>query len=177
MQDERYTTLAIWLHWTVAFLIAAAFILGLTVDAFPKSWDGAVINLHVLLGLSILVLSAVRVWWRLTHRPPDLPIEVSAVIKRVSHLGHFLLYALMFVVPLIGVPTLLYRGRGIDFGLFRIAPVFDRDAQIFRPLTDIHEIAAYALILLAVGHMAAAVYHHFMLKDRLLFRMMGSRFP
>jgi cytochrome b561 len=172
---ERYTTPAIWLHWLIALLIICAFILGLTVDAFPKSWDGAIVNLHVLLGLGVLVLSIARIWWRLSHRPPLLPEGTSALTRQASLVGHSLLYIMMVAVPLIGLPTLLYRGRGIDLGLFQIASPFARDPQIFRPLTENHEIAAYALVLLAVGHAIAAVYHHVILKDRLLLRMMRSR--
>lgn len=172
MQVERYSRLAIWLHWAIALMIVAAFALGLTVDAFPKSWDDAVVNLHVLLGLGILVLSALRLWWRFSHRPPELPTQTTMLIRRLSHGGHFLLYILMFVVPLIGVPTLLFRGRGIDFGLFQVSPLLARDPQIFRPLTEIHELAAYALVLVAVGHTLAALYHHFILKDRLISRML-----
>lgn len=175
MRDARYSSTAIWLHWVTAFLIIAAFVLGLTVDEFPKSWDGAIVNLHVLIGLSILVLSGARLWWRISHRPPELPITVSPLVRRVSLGGHFLLYTLMFVVPLIGVPTLLFRGRGIDFGLFQIPPLLARDPQIFRPLTEVHEIAAYALILLAIGHAIAALYHQFILKDGILLRILGAR--
>jgi cytochrome b561 len=83
----------------------------------------------------------------------------------------------MFVVPLIGVPTLLYRGRGIDFGLFQVLSPFVRDPQIYRPLTESHEIAAYALVLLAAGHALAAIYHHVILKDRLMLRMMRPPSP
>lgn len=177
MLIERYSTPAIWLHWIIALLIICAFVLGLTVDVFPKSWDGAIVNLHVLLGLGVLVLSGARVWWRLTHRPPALPTGTSALTRRLSHIGHILLYVMMFVVPLIGIPTLLYRGRGIDFGIFQISSPFARDPQIFRPLTDNHEIAAYALVLLAAGHAMAAIYHHAILKDRLLLRMTRPRLP
>lgn len=177
MPVERYTTPAIWLHWLIALLIVCAFILGLTVDTFPKSWDGTIVNLHVLLGLGVLVLSIARMWWRLTHLPPALPQGTSALTRRASLLGHGLLYFMMVAVPLIGIPTLLYRGRGIDFGLFQIASPFVRDPQIFRPLTDNHEIAAYALVLLAAGHAIAAIYHHVVLKDRLLLRMTRPRSP
>ncbi len=175
MPDESYGQTAIWLHWTIALLIVIAFGLGLTVDDFPKSWDGAVVNTHVLLGLAVLVLSAFRLYWRISHVPPALPPQGGPLLTRMAHLGHFLLYAMMFVVPLVGIPTLLYRGRGIDFGLFQIPPLLARDPQIFKPLTQIHEIVAYALIGLAIGHVIAALYHQFVLKDGLMSRMLGRR--
>jgi cytochrome b561 len=77
----------------------------------------------------------------------------------------------MIVVPLIGIPTLLYRGRGIDFGILQLAPLVPRTPEIYRPLTDVHELAAYALVLLAAGHILAALYHQYVLRDGLVGRM------
>jgi cytochrome b561 len=169
---QQYDRIAISLHWTIALLILAAFGLGLTVDDFPKSWDAAVVNAHVLLGLGVLGLSVARLAWRLGHKPPPLLKSGSPLVEALARLAHGLLYLLMLTVPLIGVPTLLYRGRGIDLGLFAIGPVLPRTPTIFHPLTEIHELSAYALLLLAGGHALAALYHHWVLRDRTLARMM-----
>ena len=174
--EESYSNTAIWLHWSIAVLIVLAFAIGLTVDDFPKSWDKIVVNTHVLIGLAILALSAARLYWRFSHVPPALPLQAGPLLTRVAHLGHFLLYTMMFVVPLVGIPTLLYRGRGIDFGLFQLPPLLARTPQLFKPLTQIHELTAYALIGLAVGHVVAALYHQLVLKDALMLRMLGKRF-
>ncbi len=176
VREESYGKTAIWLHWIIAVLIVLAFAIGLMVDDFPKSWDKAVVNTHVLIGLAVLALSAARLYWRFTHVPPTLPLQVGPLLTKVAHLGHFLLYTMMFVVPLVGMPTLLYRGRGIDFGLLQLPPLLARAPQIFKPLTQIHELTAYALIGLAVGHVVAALYHQLVLKDGLMSRMLGHRF-
>src|SRR4051812_33675058 len=110
MANSRYDVVAIVLHWTIAFLIAAAFLLGITVDAFPKAWDGAVVNTHVLIGLSVLALTIVRIGWRISNNPPPLPNTDNMVVGKMSKLVHLLLYGLMLAVPAIGIPTLLYRG-------------------------------------------------------------------
>ena len=81
----------------------------------------------------------------------------------------------MIVVPLIGFVPLFARGRGVNFGLFQIASPIERTKDWIGPTTEIHEIAAYALIALAVGHIAAAIYHQVALKDGLLLRMMPER--
>ena len=175
MPNQRYAPIAIQLHWLTALLIIAAFALGLTVDNFPKAYTGAIINLHALLGVAILVLTLVRLGWRLSHRPPELDAASGPVIRLASKAVHVLLYALMVLVPLIGFPTLFYRGRGLDFGLLQIAPFLPRTPEIFRPLTDVHEIAAFALIGLAIAHLLAALYHQFVLKDGLLSRMTLAR--
>lgn len=77
----------------------------------------------------------------------------------------------MLVVPVIGIPTLFYRGRGIDLGLVTIASPFARTPGIFRPLTEVHELTAFALVGLAAGHIAAALYHQWVRKDQIMRRM------
>ena len=169
--SQRYHVVAIYIHWAVALLIGVNFVLGLTVDNFPKSWTDAVINTHALAGLAVLVLTLVRLWWRLGHKPPDYPNSIGPLVRRLSHLVQWALYVLMLAVPLIGVPTLLYRGRGLDFGLFALTSPVARTPDIFHPLTELHELAAFALIGLAVGHVLAALYHEFVRKDEIMRRM------
>ena len=171
----RYDRGAIFLHWAIALLIAAAFLLGLTVDDFPKAYKDAVVNAHSLLGLGVLLLTLVRIGWRFGHPPPPAPKSMHAGMVRLSKLTHGLLYLLMLAVPLIGLPTLFYRGRGLDFGLFQVPAFLARTPDIFRPLTEQHELAAYALVGLAAGHIAAALYHQWILRDALITRMMPGR--
>jgi cytochrome b561 len=173
--SERYDAVAIALHWSIAFLIVAAFGLGLTVDEFPKAWEAAVINLHAMTGLAVVVLSFVRLFWRVGHKAPELPITMSPLARAAAKIAHVGLYVLMIAVPIIGVPTLLYRGRSLDFGFFQIASPFARTPEIYRPLTEAHEIAAYALIALAAAHMLAALYHQHIRHDDLMSRMSPRR--
>ena len=176
MPDTRhFDAMAIALHWSIAALIVIAFAIGLTVDDFPEGWKGAVINAHALIGLAVLALTALRLYWRLSHKPPPLPPEVGPLFRRMAALAHAGLYLLMAAVPLIGIPILLYRGRGLDFGLFQIASPFERTRAIFGPWTDIHELAAYALIGLAAGHALAALYHHFIRRDAVLLQMLRTK--
>jgi cytochrome b561 len=177
MDDERYDSTAITLHWSIALLILAAFGLGLTVDEFPKAWKSGAINAHALIGLAVLALSLARLIWRRSHPAPELPSTMGPLERVAAKLIHLSLYVLMIVVPVIGVPTLLFRGRGLDFGLFHVASPFARTPEIFRPLTEAHEIASYALIALAAAHAVAALYHQFVRRDDLLARMAPRRAP
>ena len=172
MTTPSYNLVAIALHWSIALLIGATFLLGITVDDFPKAWDQAVVNTHVLMGLAVLMLTLVRIGWRITHKPPPLPNAENLMLGKVSKLVHLLLYGLMLLVPAIGIPTLLYRGRGVNFGMFGIPPLLPRTPGIYRPLTELHEIGAYALVILALGHVLAALYHQVILRDRLMSRML-----
>ena len=82
-----------------------------------------------------------------------------------------LLYALMFVIPIIGIVTFIWHGRIFDFGLFRVNFGIARNRAIFHPTEDIHGYLAYALFGLAGVHVLAALWHHFIRRDGLLLRM------
>lgn len=168
---ERYDSVARTLHWLIAVLVVAAFALALLVDTFPPTWEDAVVNAHKVIGTSILCLAIVRLLWRAGHRPPA-PVPTGWLLARVSSLTHALLYCFMIAVPLVGLAFAAWRGQGIDFGLFSIAPVMVEDKAIARQIGEIHELAAYVLIGLAVLHAVAAFWHHLVLKDDVLKRML-----
>lgn len=172
MMIPRYDNVAMTLHWVIAALIVAAFGLGLTIDDFPATWKSGAINLHALIGLAVLALSLARLAWRVGHRPPAYGPAVGPLVRRLSGAGHVLLYLLMIAVPAIGVPTLLFRGLGLDFGLFQIVSPVARNRDVYGPLTEIHELASYLMIALAAGHALAALYHQFIARDDVLRRML-----
>ncbi len=168
----RYDSIARSLHWLSALLIVINFVVGLTIDAPPKSFYPAYLNAHVLIGLAVLLLAAARLGWRARHPAPAAPPETGSLWRLAIRVGHGALYLLMFAVPLIGLAPLFTRGRGIDLGLFQIASPLARTKEWIGTTTEIHEIAAWALIALAAGHAAAALYHQYALKDGVLLRMM-----
>ena len=172
MLPKKYDSVARSLHWASAIFILAAFITGLTVDTPPKEWRPPYQNAHFLIGLTVLALAILRLGWRAGHAVPPPPAGSSPLAALAIKLGHGALYLMMLAVPLIGFAPLFTRGRGINFGLFQIASPIDRTKEWIGPTTEIHEVAAYALIALAVGHVAAAIYHQVALKDGVLLRMM-----
>ena len=172
---QRYDAVARSLHWASAILIAAAFIMGLTVDTPAREWRPAYQNAHFLVGLAVLLFALARLGWRTGHAAPPAPEGSSAMARLGIKFGHGALYVMMVAVPLIGFAPLFARGRGINFGLFQIASPIEKTKAWIGPSTEIHEIAAYALIALAVGHVVAAIYHQVALKDGVLLRMMPER--
>ena len=175
--QQRYSGGAMAFHWTMAILIAAVGIMGLLFDDMPKAWKGPLVNLHVVLGVTIIALLAGRIWWRFTHRPPPLPAGTTPLNRQLSSLGHLALYGLMALVPLAGLSYQLARGRGIDFYLFQVPPLMDRLPDIARPLRGVHSLSADALMLLALGHMALALWHQYVMRDGLMARMMPAGAP
>lgn len=171
----RYDRVARALHWSIAALILAAFALGLTVDDFPKTWKYAVTELHKVIGVAILLLVLLRVGWRLGH-PIAPAAELSAGMHRAAAAGHAGLYLLMLAVPAIGIAFSLLRGQGLDLGFAAIPPLMEAAARtVSRPVKEVHELAAYALVGLAGVHALAALWHHLVLHDSVLRRMLPSR--
>src|SRR6202163_5160812 len=80
---SSYSPVAITLHWIMAALILYAGVHGLLLDGWPNTTKLFWINIHALVGLSILALLLVRMWWRWTHAPPEFPADVSEFSRRV----------------------------------------------------------------------------------------------
>ncbi len=173
----RYTSTAIALHWLLALALVGIFCVGLYMVGLPFSPAKLkLINWHKWAGITILTLSALRLLWRLTHRPPPLPAQVQAAMpawQRVAHHGtHGLLYALFFAVPLIG--WAYSSAAGFPIVLFGVLPLPDLlpvDKDLAEAIKPWHRAAAFALAALVLLHVAAALKHHFIDRDGLLGRM------
>jgi len=176
--SPSYTKTAKVLHWLIALAIIFMLILGWSFDFLPRGETKfALFQLHKSVGITILLLSLLRLGWRLGHRAPPLPTSMARWEQNAAHLGHFLLYTAMILMPLSGwvmvsasshnVPTILY-----GFVPWPNVPVPADNKQAVDHLThDIHGLTAYVLALLVGGHAAAALKHHFISKDDVLLRM------
>jgi cytochrome b561 len=177
----RYTPVAIVLHWVLGLSILGMFGVGVYMTDLPFSpWRLKLYNWHKWAGVTILALSVLRLLWRLTHRPPALPQVVAlgmpAWQTRAHHATHHVMYALFFIVPLIGWAYSSAAGFPIVwFGqipLPDLLPVNKEFAALIKPL---HEISALALVGLAGLHIAAALKHQLINRDGLLQRMLPGR--
>ena len=166
---DRYGSAAVGFHWTMALLIVVVGILGLLHDSWPKRTASFWINIHAMVGLLVWVLLVARFWWRSRHPPP--PPEAGEFARRLAGPVHGLLYALIFIIPILGVVTFIWHGRVFDLGLFRLDFGIRSNRAIFHPTENIHGYLAYALFALAGGHALAALWHHFIRHDGTLMRM------
>lgn len=165
----RYSTGAIWLHWLIAFALAAELALGF---GMPKDASGfALYQLHKSLGITILLLTVVRIGWRFARpAPAALQGGFQGLLVKLGHLG---LYAFMLAAPLTGwaivstapidVPTVLWGAVPWPH-----LPLAD---GLNHTLEEAHELIAFGGMALFVGHVLAALYHHFLLKDTTMVRM------
>jgi cytochrome b561 len=177
----RYSAVAMALHWVLALAILTAFAVGLYVEDLPFSPEKLkLLNWHKWAGVSILFLSALRLVWRLTHRPPELPAAVRKNMPgwqmAAFHGTHHLMYLLFFVVPLAGWAYSSAKGFPIVwFGVLPLPDLLAKDEALAHVLKEAHELAAFGLIGLVGLHVAAALKHQFIDRDGLLDRMRPGR--
>ena len=177
----RYTATAKLLHWILALALFAAIGMGLYMVSLSFSPQRLKLyNWHKWLGVSILALSLLRLGWRLANKPPALPAAMQARMPawqhKAHHGTHHALYALFFLVPLLGWAYSSAAGFPIVFlGLVPLpdwVPVSPALAETIKPL---HQWSAYALAGLIVLHIAAALKHQLIDRDGLLLRMLPER--
>jgi cytochrome b561 len=156
-------------------LVVTVGTLGLLHDSWPKQTQAFWINVHALIGILLWLVLLARFGYRLRHSPPTLPVSIGAFSRRFSSPVHFLLYALMFIIPIIGFVTFVYHGRVFDFGAFELNFGIKKNRAVFAPTEDIHGYLAYALFAIAGLHALAALWHRYILHDGVLGRMMLRR--
>jgi cytochrome b561 len=171
---DRYSGVAIAFHWLLALMICISFGVGLYMTSLAFSPQRLKLyNWHKWAGVTILVLSAARLLWRLAHRAPPLPLTMPAWQRMASHASHFALYLFFFAVPITGW---LYSSAAgfpiVWFGLIPIPDLVEKNRELAETLKPFHWIAAYSLATVVVIHIAAALKHHFIDRDTILKRMM-----
>ncbi len=167
----RYRFVAIAFHWAMFVLVVIVGILGLLHDSWPKQTQAFWINVHALIGILLWLVLLARFGYRLRHIPPKLPKDIDAFSRRFSNPMHLTLYALMFVIPIVGFVTFIYHGRVFHFGLFDLNFGIKKNPAIFEPTEDLHGYLAYGLFALAGMHTLAALWHQLVVHDGILRRM------
>jgi len=187
---ERYTRIAILLHWLIAALILANLILVWTIDSMPDSWQRPFVDTHKSIGITVLGLAIMRLLWRWTHRPPALPRSYPTLEQRLSHVAHIVLYVLIFAMPISGWmhDSAWNGGASHPFWLFGVIPWFRIPALANLPpatkdvlhaqLFWVHQALAYVLYVLVGLHIVGAFKHQFIDREPELQRMLpGSVGP
>jgi cytochrome b561/polyisoprenoid-binding protein YceI len=200
VSSERYTAVAIVLHWAIAAAILFQLPLGFIMHQRAEAGDlsqgvFAAYQLHKSIGLTVLALTLARLGWRLTHKPPPLAAGMPAWERFAARATHWGFYALTLALPLTGW---LYVSAGWSvhenaslavptrwFGLFEVPHLFSLPqapdevrAQTAQTALNAHAALAYAAIALAALHVAAALKHHFFDRDATLTHMVpGLRAP
>jgi cytochrome b561 len=169
-----YTPVAKGLHWLMALMILGLLALGIYMSDLPLSPQKLTLySWHKWFGITVFLLVWLRLAWRVKHRPPALHESLSPIIRQVAHAGHMALYLLMIVVPLTG--WLMSSAKGFQTVWFGVLPIPDflpRDRALGALLQQLHLFLNRLLMLTVAGHVLAALWHHFVLKDDTLKRML-----
>lgn len=171
----RYGALPQLIHWLTALFVIVGWALGQFGDDLPKGPVRAFgLLTHMTLGQCVVALLVIRLIWRIANPPPPLqPTPFGWLVAAAAKASHFTLYALLLVVPLLGVIVQLKRGHDLPiFGIWQFVSPWPADRAIARSILWAHQILAYALLILAGIHACAAIAHHWLWRDRTLTRML-----
>jgi cytochrome b561 len=171
---ERYGAISIGLHWLMLVLIAAVYACIELHEAFPKgsALREALKDWHYMLGLSVFGLVWVRLLLNLLGPQPLIVPEPGKWPDRLAKLMHLALYFLMLAMPIIGWLALSARGKPIPFFGLQLPALVDESRALFRVFKEIHEVLGTSGYFLIGLHAAAALYHHYWIKDNTLRRML-----
>lgn len=169
---SRYGTVAMTLHWLIAALLLANIALGLYVAEVMADRDplhGPALQFHKSIGLTVLVLSVVRVLWRLAHPAPPLPQSMARSTRTLAHISHFLLYLFILVIPLTGWLMVSASRSGAPTNYFGFLewpslPFFSHLAgpekkALHHDFNVAHLVLALSALALVPIHIAGAFYH------------------
>lgn len=172
---QRYTKTSMLLHWLIAVMIIAAFFLGLTMVAIPGfsptklkyfSW-------HKWIGVTVLALVAIRLLWRLSHKPPAALASIPPLQHKLAEGMHYLLYFLMFAAPISGY---LYGSAAgvpvVYLKLVQLPMIIAPDPELKALLKTVHYVLVMTMAGAVVAHALAALKHHFFDRDTTLKRML-----
>ncbi|ABE62746.1 cytochrome B561 [Nitrobacter hamburgensis X14] len=163
------------IHWLTVILVVVAWTLGLLGDELPKGTQrDAGLFVHISAGLAVIILLVVRLAWNFFNPPPSAGSTTLGIwLVRAGHAAHYLLCVLLFAVPVAGIVLQFARGDSIAlFGLFEIASPWVKDRAFSGNIEEVHEVLAHTLMIVAGLHAAAALIHHWILRDQTLARML-----
>jgi cytochrome b561 len=170
----KYGATAKWLHWLAGFIIIVMLIAGRTLESLPIDERTQIIMVHSGLGTLVLVLLLVRLWWRRGHPPPGPTPNMSARQASLSTLMHRALYVLFILQVLFGMGQAMFLTEYpvVAFGIIDYSAMATGNEGLARAFHIAHGINSLILSILVLGHIGAALYHHFAQKDAVLRRML-----
>jgi cytochrome b561 len=170
----RWGHVSQFLHWLIVTLIIVQVILATWAEDLPISPKKIqVYAWHKSVGITVLGLAVIRLLWRWANPTPDLPTTLKPYERTLAGLTHFGLYLLLFAQPLTGWMMTSARGFPVSwFGFFQLPDFVPKNRALYDALVETHHILAVALYAIVFLHVAAALKHHFVLKDDVLRRML-----
>ena len=170
-----FDSVTLCLHWATALLVLGMFAsawLHALAEARESVYAAAFVQVHRSLGATIWIATAFRLFWRLTNAElPRFPIDITKVHRAIVQTSEYMLYALLLVQPATGLGMALFNGRAFALFLWRVPQLLPQNKAMSGAFHSAHEIGAWTLAALATAHAAAALFHHFVLRDDVLHCM------
>lgn len=174
--SQSYHAVARLLHWLMAVMIIFLMAMAIFRHPIDEALGWHTMSLHKSLGMLILGLTLVRLFWRWKCPPPPQDSAIAAGMQQLAHAAHMVLYAMMLVLPVLGYMTSSAGPYPLRFfGLPVVKLNITKDSLLAHWSETGHVVGGYAMAALVAGHAAAALYHHFILKDSTLRRMRAQR--
>ncbi len=174
---DRYGSLSIAMHWSMLALLVAVYAAILLHEEFPRgsAMRSNFTSWHFMLGLSVLALVILRLAIRLSGPFPRISPPAPPWQLRLSAVMHFALYLFLFVMPALGWLTLSAAGKPIPFFGLELPAIWPQDKEFSRTLRGLHETIAEIGYYLVGAHALAALFHHYIVRDNTLLRMLPRR--
>ena len=171
----RYTGVARLLHWITALGILIVAVLGIWIGFFdpkPDAFKYRLYNIHESIGITLLVITLIRLAWRIGHKPPPITPALPAPMALVAHATHYGIYALLIAMPVVGFLGTNAWGFPLSwFGLIPLPDPIGSNEALAPVFSTIHFWMALALGGLLGAHVGGALFHHFIRRDDTLKRM------
>lgn len=171
---QRYGSVARLFHWLVVGLLVVQYVTKFVLPfILPKSTEDAVNDWHLSIGSTILLVMLLRLLWRLAHPAPLPPTDLSPGLRLLSRATHWLMYAVLIVLPVLGwVAASAYGATVRLFGFIPLPALTTPNKAFAESVGSVHGALALALLALIALHIAGSMYHAFVKRDGVVGRML-----
>jgi len=171
--ETAYGAVAKTFHWLLFLMLTFSIVAGNFLASMPKGTEKLqAAGMHKSFGAVILILILMRFIWRLMNTTPKEPAGTTGIQKLLSEAMHWGLYALMFAQPISGILMSQAAGYPVSFfGLFEFPMFMEKSQAVAEFARGMHGIVWILLVIAVIGHVGAALFHHFIAKDDVLKRM------
>jgi cytochrome b561 len=177
--SHTYGAVAKFLHWSIVILIIAQYVMAEAAEELPNGLAKLeMVTRHKSFGMLVLVLALARIGWKLANRGLPPPVPMPAPQRIAAAASHGLLYLLLLAQPISGWMMSSAANYPVTFfGLFQWPALVGANHDLHEALEEVHEFLFQALVVIAVVHALAALYHHLWMKDDTLRRMLPFARP
>jgi len=170
-----YPSTSKWFHWITVGLIAVALPTGFVISHLAEESKGAFYAVHQNAGFTVLIVAALRLWWKIRH-PVPLDASLPAHMRIAANAVHHLLYAALILQPLLGFfMTNAFgfpqQGETAYLGLIDFPKFMEAREGLANTLLALHSVLGWAIVVLLCLHIGAVIFHQAIRKDGTLLRM------